>query len=382
MAENQTMTTPGAGKRFLRAHHILVYFLSATVTIWLLSGFYQVQPNQVAIVERLGQYVSETKEGKATQMLPGLHWHLPWPIDRVHVVSVQQQLPMIVKAFNVSPADYDDFKRTYMQDPSNPFAGNPVAMNAIFNPYLIAADKSVVHMELNVQFAVRDPELWLQAISHEYHTTYDPDAKGDLRNTLLQQIMQRAMIAQASRVTFEDLLKEKRDSLRQSMQTMVSEGLVIHTTDRVDPKQPEHIDLGIKVLAVQVTEVRAPDAIRSVYDNVMAQRSARETAITVAKANVESLLTKVEGEKKTLKLDADTYQTTTEQAARGEAQRFEQVLAQYMNTPDVTRWNIWVDAATTVTGNAKRIFYARPGQKTYIKIDPVVFDAKQVAPSK
>jgi regulator of protease activity HflC (stomatin/prohibitin superfamily) len=66
------------------------------------------------------------------------------------------------------------------------------------------------------------------------------------------------------------------------------------------------------------------------------------------------------------------------QGARGEAERFSQVLEQYLNTPDVTRWNLFVDGATTVTGNAKRIFFAHPGQRTYIEIDPAQYDPNQV----
>jgi regulator of protease activity HflC (stomatin/prohibitin superfamily) len=42
------------------------------VAVWLLSGFYQVNSGQVAIVERLGQYVTDTS-GKAEQLRSGLH---------------------------------------------------------------------------------------------------------------------------------------------------------------------------------------------------------------------------------------------------------------------------------------------------------------------
>ncbi len=385
MTESEMTTTPSApgsgGKRFMRAHYILLYFLGAAVAIWLASGFYQVQVDQVAIVERLGQFLS-TPAGKAITVEHGLHYHLPWPIDRVHVISVLQTMTMTVKAFNVSPAEYDDFKREYLQNADNPFAGNPVAMNAIFNPYLIAADKSVLHMEMSVTFKVGDPELWLKAISHDYHTTYDPEARDDLRNTFMQQIAQRAMIAQTARLSFDSLLLEKRENLPSTLQTLMSEGLVINTTDASDPKKAAQIDLGIQVQGVQVTALRPPDAIKSFRDNVLAQRVARNTAQSVAEAEAKSMLTQAEGEKQTLELDARAYKTTTEQAARGEAQRFEQVLAQYENAPDVTRWNLFVEAATTVTGNAKRIFFARPGQKTYIEIDPAVFDAKQAVPGK
>jgi len=381
MAETEVPTSAATpettGSRFARAHHILLYFVGAAAVVWLLTGFYQVKVDEIAIVERLGQYVA-TPEGRAIPVEHGLHYHLPWPIDRVHVISVQQRLTLAVKAFNVSPAEYDDFKREYLKNPDNPFGANPMAINAIFNPYLISADKSVLHMEISMTFRVRDPELWLGSVSHEYRETYDPAAREDMRNQLLQQIAQRAMIAQAARMPFDQLLLQGRESLPQLMQTLLSDAMVVKTSGAAGPEKREEIDLGIQVMRVEVTEVRPPDAVKPAFQEVLKQLSARDTVRSNAEAEAKSMLTRAQGEKETLRLDAESYKTKTIQEARGEAERFSQVLAQYNNAPDVTRWNLFVEAATTVTGNAKRIFFAHPGQRTYIEIDPAQYDANQV----
>src|SRR6185503_6756983 len=82
-------TPPPEGSRFGKAHHILLIFALAVFVIWLLTGFYQVKSDEVAIVERLGQYL-QNPDGKAALVEQGLHYHMPWPIDTVHKVSVQQ----------------------------------------------------------------------------------------------------------------------------------------------------------------------------------------------------------------------------------------------------------------------------------------------------
>lgn len=59
------------------------------VILYLLSGFYTVQPGEIAVVRRFGQ-VTESAVG------PGLHYRLPSPIDRVDIVyaaSVQRAEP-------------------------------------------------------------------------------------------------------------------------------------------------------------------------------------------------------------------------------------------------------------------------------------------------
>ena len=44
------------------------------VVLWLGSGFYRVQPDELGVVLRFGAYSYRTA--------PGLHWHLPWPIEQ------------------------------------------------------------------------------------------------------------------------------------------------------------------------------------------------------------------------------------------------------------------------------------------------------------
>src|SRR4051812_27122707 len=121
-----------SGGSFARAHRILVYSLSAVVVIWLLSGFYQVRADQVAIVERLGEYIA-TPEGKPIQLSQGLHYHLPWPIDSVQLISTQQSMTLDVTAFNTSPSEYDEFKQADIKRLQAAGAQpNPDLMSAIY----------------------------------------------------------------------------------------------------------------------------------------------------------------------------------------------------------------------------------------------------------
>ena len=43
--------------------------------IWLASGFYRVLPDEQGVVLRFGKYVNQTQ--------PGLHYHLPFPVEKV-----------------------------------------------------------------------------------------------------------------------------------------------------------------------------------------------------------------------------------------------------------------------------------------------------------
>src|SRR5690606_21244748 len=52
----------------------------ALLAIWAFTGLYQVQAAERALILRFGKYVATTE--------PGLHWHLPWPIETRQIVNV------------------------------------------------------------------------------------------------------------------------------------------------------------------------------------------------------------------------------------------------------------------------------------------------------
>ena len=52
----------------------------AVVALWVVSGFYRVQPDEQGVVLRFGAYSYWTP--------PGLHWHVPWPVEAVELPTV------------------------------------------------------------------------------------------------------------------------------------------------------------------------------------------------------------------------------------------------------------------------------------------------------
>src|ERR1700681_4133153 len=61
----------------------------AIAGLWLLSGVYIVSANQQAVVTRFGAVVEP-------RVMPGIHIALPWPVDRVTKLKVQQLQRLVV----------------------------------------------------------------------------------------------------------------------------------------------------------------------------------------------------------------------------------------------------------------------------------------------
>ena len=60
-----------------------IWIILAIILVWLLSGFYQIQPSEQGVVTRFGAYVYTTDAG--------LHYHLPYPIENVVKVNTTRE---------------------------------------------------------------------------------------------------------------------------------------------------------------------------------------------------------------------------------------------------------------------------------------------------
>src|SRR5689334_22345355 len=75
--------------RGVGSYKAIILVVLAGVAIWLVTGFFRVQPNQQAI-----QLVFGKPYGKPVE--PGLHYNLPSPIGNVVVVNVQDQRRVVI----------------------------------------------------------------------------------------------------------------------------------------------------------------------------------------------------------------------------------------------------------------------------------------------
>ncbi len=99
--------------RWVSPQFALIYFVIGVIIVWILSGFYQVGVGEVAVVERLGQYEMLPGGKHALLMEAGLHYHIPWPIDTVHIVPLEREHLLEVDNFHSSPVAYADLEKAY-----------------------------------------------------------------------------------------------------------------------------------------------------------------------------------------------------------------------------------------------------------------------------
>ncbi|MEE4136927.1 MAG: SPFH domain-containing protein, partial [Desulforhopalus sp.] len=143
--------------RFLgRALHHLVWVYSKWLLIvaliaYALSGIYKIERDSVGVLTRFGKVVDAS-------IPPGLHYKLPWPVDRVQPVVIREVKTLIINDFGSrfrlkeGGAAYSFYNYTDLE------------------PYCLTGDNNIVAITLVIKYTIDDAVKYLYAMKNpEYY---------------------------------------------------------------------------------------------------------------------------------------------------------------------------------------------------------------------
>src|SRR5215471_17148326 len=104
------------------------------IALYLLSGIYAVPPEQQAVVSRFNRVVTKG-------VLPGIHYHLPWPVERVTTLKVLETKRLTI---GIEMPDMVLGRRA---------AERPVEY--------LTGDQNIINVQMAVQYAIKDPAAYL-----------------------------------------------------------------------------------------------------------------------------------------------------------------------------------------------------------------------------
>jgi membrane protease subunit HflK len=261
---------------------VLVLFLGAH----LASGFYVVGADERAVVRRFGTVEAEVG--------PGMHYRLPWPVDRVDVVKTTSVMKVGV-GFAIPIGD----------------SAAPSGME------LLTGDTNIVNAALALQFVIRDPAEFLYQIE-DAPAYVEAVAEGVLTETVIgmpiDEILTRGRVAVQERVKAktQELLDRRRSGIR-----IVSASIMTMTLDR---------------------------SVVQAFQDVANAMADREKVINEARAYASNLIPKARGEARTRLSEAEAYKQQRVADAVGETSRFLALQKEYEKAPDVTRTRLYLEA--------------------------------------
>ncbi|MBU0656573.1 MAG: FtsH protease activity modulator HflK [Gammaproteobacteria bacterium] len=258
---------------------------------WLLSGFYTVDARQQGLVLRFGAYQQTTEAG--------LHWRLPYPIETVEVIDVEQNRSA--------------------QDRST----------------MLTKDENIVDIAVSVQYKVRNAENYA-------FNVLNVDNAADQTQGTIYQVMRGATREIIGRNNMDFILQEGREQIAIDAQNLMQQIL-------------DGYKAGLQVLKVNLTYAEAPTEVKDAFDEANRAREDKNRFQNEADTYSKRVIPEARGQAARLKSQAEGYRQESIDKAEGDAARFSQLVAEYRKAPEVTRERLYLDAIESVMSGSRKI---------------------------
>jgi membrane protease subunit HflK len=272
--------------------------VALALLIFLFTTYYQVEPEEVGVVQRFGAY-ARTSE-------PGPHLKLPFGIEKVTKVPVQRQLKM---EFGF---------RTVRSAARSEFATPP---DAIAESIMLTGDLNVAVVEWIVQFRIRDPKAYL------FNVRDVPETFRYMSEAAVRQVVGDHSVDEVITIGRAEIALAAKEELQRLCNLYA---------------------IGIEIQQLVLQDVNPPGPVRPAFNEVNQAIQEKERAINEAWAEYNQAVPKAKGEAEQAVRAAEGYTLERENHALGDALRFESVFAEYRKAPDVTRRRIYLETMGTL----------------------------------
>ena len=270
----------------------------AILLIWLASGFYQVQPNEEAIVLRFGAYNDTTA--------PGLHYHLPYPIETVRKVNITQE-----RSINLGIQETRE-----------------MSSNTFTESHMLTGDENIVDINLTIVWRVENAKDYV-------FNMQNPD--------------------QTVKVAAQSVLREIVGQSQMMPIISGDRGMVEDETKEELQKVLDEFGAGIRIVRVKLQKADPPKQVVDAFNEVQRAKADMERFKNEAEAYRNEILPKSRGEAAQRLQNAEAYKQAVVSKAKGEAERFLSVYDAYKNGKDVTTKRLYIETMEKILGNSDTV---------------------------
>ena len=301
-----------AGAPLIPGRSLIGFVLAAIAALWLASGFYIVDAGERGVVLRFGKYTETTQ--------PGPHWHLPWPIENVQVVNVDQ-----VRTVEIG---YRNNVR------------NKIPQESL----MLTDDENIIDLQFAVQYTVKNPEDYL------FNDRSPNDA--------VKQVAESAMREIVGRSKMDYVLYEGRSDIAAQAKSLMQKILDRYGT-------------GIAISQVTLQNAQPPEQVQAAFDDAVKAGQDKERQKNEAQAYANDVVPRAKGLAARLIEEAQGYRQSVIATAKGDASRFDQIAAEYRRAPEVTRTRLYLDTMQQVLSHTSKVIVEQNGSHNllYLPLD-------------
>ena len=274
--------------------------LWGALLLWILSGAYVVQTDREAVVTRFGAVVEP-------RVLPGVHYALPWPIDRVTTLKVRQLQRLVIGG-----------------EAADMVLGRTQPLASQF----LSGDQNIINMRVVVQYSVGVPADYL------FHTADVAQTTGAIVESELAQRIARSDV----------------DAILTTEKLAIQDAVLAAAQKRLND-----YGAGVKLSTVNIESVTAPPEAADAFRDVASARADTARIVSEAQSYANDLLPRARGEARQLEESAEAYRATIVNQATGDADRFTAIAAEYAKAPDVTSGRLYIEAMEQILPKIRKL---------------------------
>jgi membrane protease subunit HflK len=312
---------------------VIVGVLVLVGAVMLLTVFYTVEADEVAMVQRFGKYVRREE--------PGLRTKLPMGLETVRKVKVQR----VLKAEFGFRTDESGMRTRASQRSYHD------------ESLMLTGDLNVADVAWIVQYRIADPVQYLFGNRNPTMT---------LNN--VAQVVMRSVVGDH---TVTEVLTERRAEIANQVQIKMQELLNLYRT-------------GLRVDTVQMQNVTPPsDEVKRAFNEVNEAQQEQARKINEAVQAYNQEVPRERGEVERTVAKAEGYAINRTNTAKGDVARFNALLTEYRKAPEVTRRRLYLETMREILPTAKQVYVFDAEQSSSVLpvLDLLRGDTAPVAPA-
>ncbi len=299
---------------FENVGRILSILVVLLVVVGVYSSFFKIAPSEVGVILRLGEYSRTTTSG--------LHYKIPY-IDHLYKVDVGKVRKEEFGFRSRFPASQSSFDRRKYDMES----------------LMLTADKNVINVAWIVQYRVQDAYAFLFKVKNV------TQAIRDISESVTRRIV--------GNMDFDYLLSN-RELLAAAVKNELQSEL-----NGLFPENNSGVDIG----TVQFQDINPPDTVKPAFNEVNEADQDMKRLVNEAQETYNRVIPKAKGDAKKIVEQAYGYKSQRINNAKGETDRFLDILGEYKNAPEVTRKRMYIETMKQALPTVESVYIIDKNQQ-------------------
>lgn len=297
---------------------VVPLFIALVFALGFFTSYYTVQPDEEAVVIRLGKYLETTQ--------PGLHFKVPFGIDTVTKVKTK-----IVhqEEFGFRTQSVSTRQTTYS------------SQNLDQESLMVTGDLNVAEVQWVVQYQISNPFNFLFKTSEPVRNIRD------VSESIMRRVVGDIMVT--------EVLTTGRVAIAGDAKILMQEVL-------------DSWNMGVTIRSIKLQDVNPPKRVQASFNDVNAAKQEQEKMINQAEQAYNKVIPEARGKAKKLISEAQGYAEAVVNRAEGDAQRFVEISREYSKAPNITRKRLYLEAMEELFANVEGITIIDPKVKGLLPV--------------